>query len=479
MSDHNRNGDAGRVTRGAVGRAVGREVGRIVRRICTRAAASLAATALLPIAVVAQLGSPNPLPGPQGTFAIRNARIVPVSGPTIENGTLVISGGRITAIGANAAVPAGAQVIEGAGLSVYPGMMDAGTSMGLSEIPQGAVPTQDNAEVGSFNPNAIAYYGMNPHSAHIGVTRVVGVTHVLSSPSGGIVSGQATLANLGGWTPAAMTIQQKAGLVITLPRAGGGGFGFGGGGGFGGGAGANNADATRTREKQLDSLKTLIADARAYGQAMDAFAKDKSLPRPVNDVKLDAMIPYVRGQLSVLMPADRSVDIKAAVDFAVEQGLKAIIVGGREAVIQAALLKEKNVPVLYGTLRDLPSREDDPYDINYSAPGKLAAAGVRFAITSGDGGAEVRDLPNIAGMAAAFGLSQEDALRSVTLWPAQILGIGDRFGSLDVGKVANVVVTTGDLLEARTETKYLFIDGRLVPLDNRHTVLWQTHKDRR
>ena len=444
-----------------------------------RMAASLVAAAFIPVVAQSQLGSPNPLPGPQGTFAITNARIVTVSGAAIERGTLVISGGKITAVGAGAAVPQGAQVIDGTGLTVYPGMMDAGTSMGLNEVPQGANATVDDAEVGSFNPNAIAYYSMNPHSAHIGVTRVVGVTHVMSSPTGGIVSGQTTFANLGGWTPAAMTIQQKAGLVITLPRAGGGGFGFGGGGGFGGGAAAGGADATRQRAAQLDSLKSLIADARAYQQAMDAYAKDRTLPRPQPDVKLAAMVPYVRGELPVLMQADRAVDIRASVEFAVEQGLKPIIVGGREALVVAALLKEKNVPVIYAHVRTLPSREDDPYDINFSAPGQLAAAGVRFAIASGDGGAQVRDLPYIAGMASAFGLSPEDALRSVTLWPAQIFGVQDRFGSIDVGKVANLVVVDGDVLEARTNTKYLFIDGRAVSLVNRHTTLFETHKDRR
>ena len=127
---------------------------------------------------------------------------------------------------------------------------------------------------------------------------------------------------------------------------------------------------------------------------------------------------------------------------------------------------------------DLPSREDDPYDVNYSAPAKLAAAGVRFAITSGETGAEVRNLPYTAGMAAAFGLSKDDALKAVTLWPAQILGVGDRFGTIEVGKVANLVVTTGDLLEARSDTKYLFIDGRMVPLGSKHTELNATFKDR-
>jgi imidazolonepropionase-like amidohydrolase len=440
-------------------------------------AALAAASATMPTGLQAQLGSPNPNWGAQGTFAITNARIVPVSGAAIERGTLVISGGRIAAVGAGVAVPQGAQVIDGTGLSVYPGMMDAGTSMGLSEIPQGATPTVDDAEVGSFNPNAVAYYAINPHSAHIGVTRVLGVTHVLSSPSGGIVSGQASLVHLGGWTHPQMTIAKSAGLVITLPRAGGGGFGFGGGRGFGGAG--NTPEAQRTRERQLDSLKAMIADARAYDVAVRAAAADRSLPRVQPNVKLAALVPYVRGELPVLMSADRAVDIRAALDFAAEQKLKPIIVGAREALAVADRLKQMNVPVIYTHVRTLPGREDDPFDVNYAAPGQLAAAGVKFAISSGDGGAEVRDLPHIAGMAAAYGLSPEDALRAVTLWPAQIFGMADRFGSLDVGKAANLVVTTGDLLEARSETKYLFIDGRPVPLDTRHSTLYMTHKDRK
>ena len=441
--------------------------------------ALVAVSFIMPTRVQAQLGSPNPNWGAQGTYAITNARIVPVSGAAIERGTLVISGGKIAAVGAGVTVPPGAQVIDGTGLSVYPGMMDAGTSMGLSEIPQSASPTVDDAEVGSFNPNSVAYYAINPHSAHIGVTRVLGVTHVVSSPSGGIVSGQATMVYLGGWTHPQMTIRKSAGLVITLPRAGGGGVGFGGG-GFGGfGGGGNTPEAQRTREKQLDSLKALIADARAYDVAMRAAAADRTLPRVQPDVKLAAMVPYVRGELPVLMSADRAVDIRAALDFAQEQKLTAIIIGGREALAVADRLKQMNVPVVFTHVRSLPGREDDPFDVNFAAPGQLAAAGVKFAISTGDNGAEVRDLPFIAGMAAAYGLSQDDALRAVTLWPAQIFGMADRFGSLEVGRVANVVVTTGDLLEARSETKYLFIDGRPVPLDTRHTTLYTTHKDRR
>ncbi len=424
----------------------------------------------------AQLGSFNPPPGPQKTFAIKNVRIVPVSGPEIANGTIVISGGKIQAVGASVSVPAGADVIDASGLRAYPGMMDAGTSIGLSEIGQGANATVDVSEVGSFNPNAQAYFGLNPHSAHIGVARVVGITHVVSRPTGGILSGQAALLNLAGSTAPQMAVSRNLAMVIELPRSGFGGRGFG---GFQAAQNAaNTQDVNRTRTRQLDSLRAMLKDAEAYGKAIDAYARDKTLPRPKQDVVLASLVATVRGQMPVLMVADRATDIKEAVGFAEENKLKPIIVGGRDAWQVTAFLKDHDVPVIMTAVMDLPTREDDPYDVNYGAPAKLAQAGVRFAITSGDAGSEARNLPYTAGMAAAFGLGKDDALKSVTLWPAQIFGVADKFGTIEPGKVANLVITDGDVLEAKTNTRYLFIDGRLVPLDTKHTDLNDKFKDR-
>jgi imidazolonepropionase-like amidohydrolase len=446
--------------------------------------AALAGAALLSIAAgstaSAQLGSYNPVAGPQGTFAIKNAKIVPVNGDEIANGTVVISGGKILAVGANVAIPAGAQVIDGTGLSIYPGMMDSGTSLGLSEIPQGAASTVDVAEVGSFNPNAQAIYGINPHSAHVGVARVVGITNVISRPTGGIISGQAALINLSGYTVPEMSVVPRAAMVISLPSAGGRGGRGGGAAAFlaAAGGGAGNTAAALLRTRQLDSLKQMLHDADAYGKSLDAYEKDKTLPRPRHDAVLQSLVPAVRGQQPVMFTADAAADIRAAVAFAEEMKLKPIIVGGRDAVQVAAYLKQHDVPVLFDHVLALPSREDDAYDINYSTPAKLAAAGVKFAITSGDCCSEVRNLPSIAGMASAFGLSKADALRAVTLGPAQIFGVGDKLGSIEVGKIANIVVTDGDMLEAKTNTRYLFIDGRLVPLDTKHTQLYDLFKGR-
>lgn len=428
--------------------------------------------------VAAQLGSHNPLPGPRGTYVIQNARIVPVNGAVIERGSVVINAeGRIAAVGANVQAPAGAQVIDAAGLTVYPGMMDAGTSMGLGEIPQGANATMDVTEVGSWNPNAMALWGFNMHSAHIGVTRVVGITHVISRPTGSVLAGTAALMNMAGATAPEMAVNARAAVVIEYPRAGGGGFG-GGGGGFGGGGGGQANQAQRITAQQ-DSLRTILRDAEAYGKAWDAYRANTSLPRPRQDAVLEALVPLVRGEVPALMPADRAVDIRDAVNFAREMHLKPIILGGREAWRETDFLKEHNVPVIVTGVMALPQSDDDPYDHNFTLPKRLQDAGVRYAISSGDAGSEARNLPYVAGMAASFGLTPEQALRAVTMAPAEIFGVADRFGSIEVGKVANLVVTTGDLLEARTDTRYLFIDGRPVGLSTRHTDLYEMFKDRR
>ena len=436
------------------------------------ASAVLAAAMCSATAARAQLGSYNPRPGPRGTFVIRNAHIFPVSAPDIANGTIVISGGKITAVGANVTVPNGATVIDATGLSVYPGMMESGGSTGLAEITEGANSTVDNSEVGRLNPNVQAFFGFDPHSAYVGTDRFVGITHLVSSPSGGLISGQSALMNLAGDTPPQMAVVPRVAMVINLP--GGGRGGRGGGGGFGQAAGATPASTSAP----LDSIRQMLRDADAYGKTLDAYAKDKTLPRPKRDVVLASLVPAARGEMPVIFPADAAADIREAVSFAEEMKLKPIIMGGRDAWRIADFLKQHNVPVIVNSVLSLPSREDDPYDANYSAPGKLAAAGVRFAIGSGESNPDIRNLPFVAGMAAAFGLSKEDALKSVTLWPAQIFGVGDRLGSIEVGKMANLVITDGDLLEARTNTKYLFIDGRQVPMGDKQTTLYNEFKDR-
>lgn len=426
-----------------------------------------------------QIGNPTTQQGvtpPRGVYAIRNAHIVTVSGPDIDNGTLVIRDGKIEAAGANISVPSGAQTIDARGLWVYPGMIDAATSLGLVEVGQGAPGTVDTTEVGELNPNAKAIIAINPYSAHIAVTRVDGVTSAMTVPLGGLISGQAAIINLVGTTPQEMAVVPYAALVINYPRAGGGG---GGGGFFAEPQQTNLSEALAAANRQLEQIRKLLRDAEAYGRAQEAYAKDNTLPRPDQNVVLEALLPYVRGERPVLLRADREHDLRGAIRFAEEMKLKPVIIGGDDAWKIAGLLKEKNVPVILTGILDLPAREDDFYDVLYENASRLQQAGVRFCISSGDNGANVRNLPFYAGMAAAFGLPRAEALKAVTLYPAQIMNVADRLGSIEAGKIANVVVTDGDLLETRTHIRYLFIDGRAVPLTSRHTDLYDAFKNRK
>jgi imidazolonepropionase-like amidohydrolase len=414
----------------------------------------------------------TPLP----TYVIRGARVVTVSGADIENATVVISNGRISAVGAGASAPSNAQVIDGAGLTVYPGMIDLGTNMGLTEVSSGAPGTIDAAELGDMNPNVAAIWAVNPHSSHIAVTRVEGVTSVLSMPSGGTISGQAAFINLAGSSPREMAVAPNAALVVDFPRVGGGG-------GFAAFLAAQQGitqDALSARDRRVEELRRMFRDAEAYGRAQDAYARDsKSVPRPPTDLKLAALVPYARGERPVVFRAERDRDIRGAIRFAEEMKLKPVIIGGSEAWKTAQFLKEKNVPVILDSVLNMPLREDDPYDSLFENAAKLQAAGVRFCISTGDSGAHVRDLPFHAGMAAAHGLPKAEALKAVTLYPAQILGVADRVGSVEQGKLANLVVTDGDILEARTRVRHLFIGGRLIPLTSRHTMLYDQFKDRK
>ncbi|MEJ7624161.1 MAG: amidohydrolase family protein [Pyrinomonadaceae bacterium] len=423
-------------------------------------------------------GSEQNAMGRAGTFAIVNARIVTVAGEVIPSGTIVMQNGKITAVGANAAVPSGAERIEGRGMIVFPGMIDAGTNLGLAEIPQGVNASVDISEVGAMNANAKAIKGIHPHSSHVNVTRVNGITTVMSAPTGGSIPGQSAIINLNGSTTDEMAVIKEFGLVINFPRVVAGGFG----GGFGG-AGPSQptefSELIRRRDTAVDELKKLFRNAESYLRARDAYTRDRNLSYVPADQRYEGMAPYIRGERPVIFTVERERDIKAVAKFVGDMKLKGIIVGGQEAWKAADDLKKNNISVVYTNIYSLPARDDDPYDYLFEAPAKMQAAGIKYCISTGDGGAEVRDLPYHAGLAGGFGLSREDALKSVTLYPAQILGIADQMGSLEVGKMANVVVADGDILDPRTNIKYMFIAGRMIPLTSRHTRLFDSFKDRK
>jgi imidazolonepropionase-like amidohydrolase len=411
--------------------------------------------------------------GRNETYAIRNARIVTVTGPVIERGTVVISNGKIAAVGANVSAPSGAKIIDATNLSVYPGMIDSGTTLGLTEI--GSVAgSNDIAEIGNNNANIRVDVALHPDSTHIAVTRVNGITTALTAPRGGMIAGQSAFINLDGWVPQEMVLKSPVAMHVNWPGAGGG-RGFGGFGGFG--QRRNLAEIRREQERQIDDLKKILRDARAYADAKDARAKDASLPKLATDLRMEGLIPVVRGQMPVVINLQLERDIKSALAFADEMKIKIILAGAIDAYKVADQLKAKNIPVIVGEVLRMPAREDDPYDAAFTNAGLLSKAGVRIAFQTGES-AHVRELPYHAGMAAAFGLPKEEALKAVTIYPAQIFGVADLIGSIEQGKIANLIVTDGDPLEIRTQVRHLFINGRQVPLASKHTELYDRYKTR-
>lgn len=412
-------------------------------------------------------------PAAETTLAITGARVVTVSGATLERATVVVAGARIAAVGPDAAVPAGATVIDGAGKTVYPGLVDGLTTLGLTEI--GSVPgSVDVSEVGDVNPHAEAWVAVHPHSELIPVARANGITVALAAPEGGLLSGQSALIRLAGSTPDALKLRAPAAMHAVYP-SGRPAFDF-----------SRlfeppeektfeerQKEKKKNQEQELRKLARLLAEAKAYAAAVEA-ARDGRAPAPEPDLARRALGPVARGELPFVMRAETEDEIRGAVAFAAEHGLKLVVAGGLEAWRCAELLAEKQVPVLVKVDR-LPQREKDAYDAAYANAARLHAAGARFAIVSDDA-SNSRNLPYEAAMAMAFGLPREAALRAITLSPAEIFGVADQLGSLEPGKLANLVVTNGDILDHRTAVTHVLIDGVPQSLETRHTRLYEQFK---
>lgn len=410
-------------------------------------------------------------------YALTHAKIFTLAGTPIEDGTLVIRDGKIAAVGAGIDVPSGAQVIDAKGLQIYPGLFDSITQIGLREI--GAVgATVDEAETGDFNPDVVAASAILPSSEHITVTRAAGITEVLAVPasggfdsfgSSGLVGGQASAIHLSGWTINEMLIKKSAAMVINWPTIETRSFDF-----------TTFSvkekpytEAKQEYDKHVDELADWLARARHYAQALGhAGPADYEA-----DVRLASLAPVVRGQLPVLVFADEAREIRHAVEFCDQQKLKMILAGGLEAYKVKDLLRSKNIPVILRPVLTLPNEQDDPYDRVLSQPAELATAGVKFAFASFDN-SFARRLGQNAANAVAYGLPYDDALRAVTVYPAQIFGLADQFGTLETGKLANLIVTNGDPLELTTDVRYLFIRGQLTSTDNKQHRLYEKYLNR-
>ena len=411
------------------------------------------------------------------TYAITHAKIFTLSGATIDDGTIVMQNGRIANVGAAVEVPAGAKVIDGKGLQVYPGLFDPVTQMGLREI--GAVSaTVDSAETGAFNPDVVAAEAVLPSSEHIPVTRAAGITEVLAVPASGgmdsdgptgILGGQASAIQLAGWTISDMLLKKSVAMVLNWPEIQTRTFDF----STFSRKEKPYAEAKQEYEKQVEELTDWLDRARHYAVALGhGGATDYQ-----RDIKLEALVPVMRGELPVLVFADKARDIRNAAEFCEKQKLKMILAGGAEAYKVKDLLRSKGIPVILGPTLTLPRDEDDPYDRLLTQPAELAAAGVKFAFGSFDN-SFARRLGQQAANAVAYGLPYDEALKAVTLYPAQIFGLADQVGTLESGKIANIIVTNGDPLELTTEVRYLFIKGQPTSLDNKQKALYEKYLNR-
>jgi imidazolonepropionase-like amidohydrolase len=395
---------------------------------------------------------------PAEAIVISNATIVPVVGDRIERGTVVIRGGKIEAVGAQVTAPAGARRIDGTGLFVYPGFIDAGTRLGLTEI--GSVPGGEDAqEIGTFNPQNDALTAVNPHSELIPVARVAGITTAITGARGGLIPGAAALIDLMGWTTGEMAVRPAAAMVMSYPRvASGRGRGR---------PTGDPGDAAEAMNRQVRELTSFLRDARASVK-LDASSAATIGHR--------ALGPAFRAELPVLFDVQTEGQIRGALALADSFNFKVVLRGAAEAWRLADTLAARRIPVIVGPLTQVPEG-DLPYDAVYANPGVLAAAGVRIAFQSDDA-AEVRNLPYQAALATAFGLPADQAIEALTINPATIFGVADRLGSIEVGKVANLQVTTGDPLDVRTIVRHVLIRGVEVPMTDRHTRLYQQFKAR-
>lgn len=438
-------------------------------KMLNHSARALALAAAITAAGVPALHAQTPAPRQDRPIAITGATIHTVTQGVIPNGTIVFEDGRITAIGANATVPTNALRVDASGKHIYPGLVDAHSQMGMYEI-GGIGVTIDVNEIGDFNPNVRAHVAVNPESRHIGVARSNGVLVTVSSPTGGLVSGLSAAMMLDGWTWEQMALKPEAALVINWPPTTGGFGGFGGGGPFGGGGGGN---IEARYDESIRELREFFATARAYRTARGA-APD----RHPSDVRLEAMIPVVAGQVPVMVVANELRQIQDAVTWAAEEGVRMVLVGGRDAGYVADLLARRQIPVLLSSVLASPNRQWEPFDSEYSLPARLHAAGVRFGIAGGTSSAYAHRLPYEAGAAIAYGLPEEEALRAVTLYPAQFLGFADRVGSLEVGKDATLLITTGSPLEYSTIVEQAFIEGRMIDMEDAHKRFFEKYSEK-
>ena len=381
-------------------------------------------------------------------YVIEGATVHPVTSEPIQNGTVIIADGRIKEVGQSLTHPEGATLIDGTGLHVYPGLINAATQMGLSEI-SGLAQTVDSRDLATFQPELRALSGINPHSEHIPVALCEGITlsHVL--PLGGIISGRGSAIQMTGWSTPELLRSGETGLVINLPAL------------------PIELDKEK-RQERIDEHQKKMEETEAFIRRAQLYAKSRpGRTESGHNIRLEAMIPYVTGKSSVFFRANTYKEILSALHFAEAFKLKAVILGGADAWKCADTLAENNIPVILTQVFRIPRSPHERYDAYYTNAARLEKAGVLFAIAS-SGTQFARQLPVHVGYAVAYGLSQDAAVKAITMNPARILGLDDKIGSIEAGKIADIIITSGDPTQASTRTVGMFIGGAPVELISLH-----------
>ncbi|HEV8117184.1 MAG TPA: amidohydrolase family protein [Thermoanaerobaculia bacterium] len=404
------------------------------------------------------------------TIVLAGATIHPVSGPDIPDGMVVIRDGKIAAVGAAAAaaeVPAGAKTVDVKGRHVYPSLFPAITDLGLVEI-SSVRATVDTTELGEINPEARADFAMNFDSELLPVARSAGILVAGIAPSGGIVSGSLAAMKLDGWTREDATLKAPAAIIVRWPDLT-----------------IDHSPQARfsvriqekRRDENLQKLKDVFAGARGYAAARGAEGKS-GIPRHDFDPRLEALLPAIDGKIPVLVVAQRVKQIRDALAWAKEENLKIVLAGAKDGWRIAGEIAAAGVPVIVEQPIELPTRADEPYDVNFANAGALARAGVRVAFTDGSNASNARNLSHQCASAVAFGFPREKAVAAMTLEPAKMLGVADRIGSLEPGKDATLIVTDGDILDLRTHVLAAYLDGRPLDLSDKQKRLYERYRNR-
>jgi imidazolonepropionase-like amidohydrolase len=434
------------------------------------------ALAVLPAVRSAHAQVTMPVAAQENPVVLKGATIHTVTKGVITNGTIVLEKGKITAIGGpEIATPRAAKVVDVTGKHIYPGLIDAYSTVGLTEI--GAVDvSNDIAEQGDFNPNIRAEIAVNAESRHIGTTRSAGVLVAFPTPEGGMIPGLSSAMSLEGWTWEDMSMKGAAALNVKWPdpneRVGGR---FGGGGGPPGGRGGRGGEAApppKTYAEKVQQLKDWFGEARAYRDAI------KSGQTVRTDIRYAAMIPALDKKIPVVVAAETPAQINDAITWAKSENVRLVIRGGRDALFVADRLKAENIPVILTQTMQAPDRQYEGYDNAYALPAKLYQAGVKFAIAGGSGALYSNRLPWEAGVAVAFGLPEEEAMKAVTINAAEFLGVADKVGSLEVGKEGTLLITTGTPLDMTSNIIQAYIQGKEINMMDIQKWFYQKYEEK-